>query len=86
MSWDEASFLEKLEGTHQFPSKYTFKFIVKPEHQKTVESLVKNAEIKLKPSSGNKYVSISIIAQMASSESVVNVYKRAHTIEGIIAL
>ncbi|MFK7952525.1 MAG: DUF493 family protein [Ekhidna sp.] len=86
MSWDEASFLEKLEGTHQFPSKYTFKFIVKPEHQKTVELLVKDAEIKLKPSSGNKYVSISITAEMSSSAAVVDVYKDAHTIEGIIAL
>lgn len=86
MSWDEASFLEKLEGTHQFPDSYAFKFIVKPEHQKAVESLVKNAEIKLKPSSGNKYVSITITAMMKSSKEVVDVYKKAHTIEGIIAL
>lgn len=86
MSWDEKSFLEKLEGTHQFPEKYTFKFIVKPEHQKTVEALVSNAEIKLKPSSGNKYVSITISAHMNSSQEVIDVYKKAHTIEGIIAL
>ncbi len=86
MSWDEGSFLEKLEGTHQFPDNYTFKFIVKPQHQKTVESLVKDADIKLKPSSGNKYVSITISAMMNSSKEVVDVYKKAHTIEGIIAL
>jgi uncharacterized protein len=86
MSWDEASFLEKLEATHQFPDNYAFKFIVKPEHQKKVEDLVPEAEIKLKPSSGNKYVSITISAYMNSSEAVVDVYKKAHTIEGIIAL
>ena len=86
MSWDELSFLDKLEGTHQFPDQYTFKFIVKPEHQKTVEALVANAEIKLKPSSGNKYLSITITGRMNSSKEVVDVYKKAHTIEGIIAL
>lgn len=86
MSWDEASFLEKLEGTHQFPDNYTFKFIVKPEYQKKVENLVADADIKLKPSSGNKYVSITITASMNSSKEVVDVYKSAHTIEGIIAL
>ncbi len=86
MSWDEASFLEKLEGTHKFPDNYTFKFIVQPEHQAEVESLLPNAEVKLKPSSGNKYVSITLIRMMQSSQEVVDVYKRANTIEGIIAL
>ena len=86
MSWDEVSFLEKLEGTHQFPDSYTFKFIVKPEHKEKVENLVAGADIKLKPSSGNKYVSITITANMNSSKEVVDVYKKAHTIEGIIAL
>ena len=86
MSWDEASFLEKLEGTHEFPEHYTFKFIVKPEHQAKVESLVPGAEVKLKPSSGNKYVSVTLSRMMDSSQEVVEVYKQANKIEGIIAL
>lgn len=86
MSWDEKSFLEKLEGTHQFPENYTFKFIVKPEHQSKVESLVPDAAIKLKPSSGNKYVSVTLTRKMDSSQEVVEVYKEANKIEGIIAL
>ena len=86
MSWDEASFLEKLEGSHQFPDEYTFKFIVKPEHQTRVESLLPGADIKLKPSSGNKYVSVTLSRVMATSQEVVEVYKEANKIEGIIAL
>ncbi len=86
MSWDEASFLEKLEGTHQFPEQYTFKFIVKPEHQAQVESLVPGAIIKLKPSSGNKYVSVTLTREMGTSQEVVEVYKAANKIDGIIAL
>lgn len=86
MSWDEKGFIEKLENNHTFPGKYVFKFIVKPEHQSKVESLVADADIRRKPSSGNKYVSITIYAQMPSSEEVVRVYREAKKIEGIISL
>ena len=86
MSWDEGSFLEKLEATHEFPERYTFKFIVKPEHQGRVESLVPDADVRLKPSSGNKYVSVTLTKVMGSSEEVVEVYRQANKIEGIIAL
>ena len=86
MSWDEKAFTEKLEGTHNFPEEYTFKFIVKPEHQQQVESLLPEARVKLKPSSGNKYVSITLQQMMNSSQEVINVYKQAYNIEGIIAL
>ncbi|WP_436514567.1 DUF493 family protein [Ekhidna sp. To15] len=86
MSWDEKSFLEKLEGAHQFPDNYTFKFIVKPEHQAKVEALLPGAEVKLKPSSGNKYVSVTMSRMMDTSKDVVDVYVQANKIEGIIAL
>ena len=86
MSWDENAFKEKLESNHDFPGDYTFKFIVKPEHEEEVKSLLNGADIKLKPSSGNKYVSITLNKKMESSYDVIEVYKKAHTIEGIIAL
>ena len=86
MSWDEEAFIEKLENNHDFPGKYMFKFIVKPEHQQRVESLVADADISLKPSSGNKYVSITIHAHMETSTAVVDVYKEAKKIEVIISL
>ena len=86
MSWDEHAFKEKLENSHDVPGKYIFKFIVKPEHQVKVESLLKGAEIKLKPSSGNKYLSVTMQKKMASSQEVIEVYKEAYKIEGIISL
>lgn len=86
MSWDIESFKEKLENNHTFPGAYTFKFIVKPQHQLKVEQLIEQADISLKPSSGGKYVSITLNAQMESSEEVINVYQRAKKIDGIIAL
>lgn len=86
MSWDTDAFIEKLENNHQFPGNYTFKFIVKPKDQKIVEQLVHGAEVSIKPSSGNKYVSVTLNAKMDSSHEVVEVYKKAKKIEGIIAL
>jgi len=86
MSWDEESFIEKLENNHDFPGRYMFKFIVRPEHQHKVEALIEGAEIRLTPSSGNKYVSVTILAHMETSQSVVDVYKQAYKIDGIISL
>ena len=86
MSWDEQAFKEKLENNHEFPGAYVFKFIVKPEHEEEVKSLLEDAEVKLKQSSGNKYVSVTMNKRMESSQEVIEVYKKAHTIEGIIAL
>ena len=86
MSWDIESFVEKLESNHDFPGSYTFKFIVEAEHQSKVVELIEGADVKLKPSSGNKYVSVTLIAHMPTSQHVVDIYIRAKKIEGIISL
>lgn len=86
MSWDEQAFKEKLEGTHTFPGPYTFKFIVKSEKQEMVEKLIDGAEVTLKPSSGNKYVSVTLSCEMQTGDAVIAVYKQAKEIEGLIAL
>ncbi len=86
MNAEELAFKEKLEGAHNFPGHYSFKFIVKTEQQQVVEKLVDGAEVRIKPSSGNKYVSVTIEAEMESSEDVINIYKEAKKIEGLIAL
>ncbi len=86
MDSDQLNFKEKLEAAHNFPDTYHFKFIVKTEHQQVVEKLVDGAEIRIKPSSGNKYVSVTLISQMTSSDEVIEVYKQAKKIEGLIAL
>lgn len=86
MNEEEQVFKEQLEGTHTFPGPYIFKFIVKHEQQKEVESLVKGGKISLKPSSGNKYVSVTIHANMETSDEIIEVYKKAKKIKGIISL
>lgn len=86
MSFDEHAFKEKLEAAHFFPGIYTFKFIVKSEDQQIVESLLPEAIISVKPSSANTYVSVTLEAEMPSSQSVIEIYKQAKKIDGLIAL
>ncbi len=86
MGHDEISFKEKLEKAHSFPDAYIFKFIVKSEFQNEVECLVDDADITVKSSSGNKYISVTVVARMNSSTEVIEVYKRAKEIDGIISL
>lgn len=86
MNAEEIAFKEKLEEAHSFPGSYSFKFIVKTEQQAVIEKLIDGAEIKLKPSSGNKYVSVTLTAQMESSQEIIEVYRKAKKIEGVISL
>jgi putative lipoic acid-binding regulatory protein len=53
----------------------------------TVEALFKKGvEIKKKPSSGGKYTSITIYANMAKADEILAIYKAASSISGIISL
>lgn len=86
MSWDIESFREKLEDQHEFPGKYTFKFIVPHERRESIVEILPFAEIKYRESSNKKYVSVTASAQMESSQDVLDVYLAANKVDGCIAL
>ena len=86
MDYATKDFQEKLEATHSFPTLYMFKFIVKEEKQQELEALFPGNEITIKPSSKGKYISLTVKTMMGNSESIIDIYKKAHQIEGIIAL
>lgn len=68
---------------------YMFKFIVVSNNQKLaqVESLFgDDAEMKLQASSNGKYTSVTAREVMLSADHVIEIYKKASLIEGIIAL
>ena len=84
---DKDKFKELLNEEYSWPTRYTFKFIVKSAYQKDVENLFKNkVEIVSKPSSGDKYVSVTIYAQMNSANNILAIYDMATVIPGIISL
>ena len=91
---DTNSFYKKLktqlDETTKFPSDYLYKFIVTAEGNKVaqVEDLFNNkgAVIKTKKSKTGKYISVSIVIKLASSDEVISYYTKAEKIEGIISL
>jgi len=80
----------QLEDTTSFPSDYMYKFIVPLDSNQVqeVEEIFNNsgAVISKKKSKTGKYISVSIVLQVESSDSVISYYKKAAKIKGIISL
>ncbi|MEM6685838.1 MAG: DUF493 family protein [Bacteroidota bacterium] len=80
----------QLEETTAFPALYMYKFIVPSSDEKIeeVHEIFNNlgAVINTKKSAKGKYTSVTITANMESADAVIEKYKEASTIEGIISL
>ena len=86
---DFEAFKKKLEEQLTFPSVYMFKFIVLANNQKIalIESLFsEEADIHQKESSQGKYMSITAKVVMMSADEIIEIYKKALAVEGVIAL
>lgn len=79
-----------LDRNHDWPAVYMFKFIVPSDNKKIalVESLFnsKTAEIRSKQSAKGNYTSITIREVMTNAQKVMECYREASKIEGLIAL
>ncbi len=80
------SFKEKLDNEYEWPSLYTFKFIVPKEKKQEVINIFSNHETSEKASSKGTYVSVSCKVMASSSDSIISYYLQASKIEGVIAL
>lgn len=76
---------ELLDSEHQWPSRYTFKFIIASERLVEIVEILGEA-IEVKESKGGKYLSVTLHAHMESSEAVIDIYQRVSVIEGVISL
>mgnify|MGYP000681098928 CR=1 FL=1 len=80
----------QLDDTTKFPADYMYKFIVPTDGNQVqeVEALFNNtgAVINTKKSKTGKYVSVSIVLKVESSDKVISYYKKAEKIKGIISL
>ncbi len=84
-----AKLKKQLEDSTDWPSVYMFKFIVPADNKKLalVESLFSpQAKITTRSSNNGKYVSVTGRVVMLSAEEVINKYKEAAKIDGLIAL
>jgi len=80
------SFRSKLEQHYSWPSLYMFKFIVPKGKEPEVKNLFPTHEVTEKASSQGNYTSITVQIMAPSSEVVIEIYQKAATIEGLIAL
>jgi hypothetical protein len=79
----------KLAETTTFPTVYMFKFIVEADNRKIamVENLFQEeAEILTKESGQGKYISITSKQVMMTVDEIIDVYKKAAEIKGIMFL
>jgi putative lipoic acid-binding regulatory protein len=91
---DTKDFYSKLKNdlneTTEFPSKYLYKFIIPSDEEKIkqVEGLFnfEGAVINKNESKTGKFTSISVEVIMQSADAVIEKYKEAGKIEGIISL
>jgi uncharacterized protein len=80
------SFKEKLDQFYAWPSLYTFKFIVPKGKEEEVVRIFPRHQPTTKPSKNGNYTSITFQLMMPSAEAVIDIYRSASAIEGIIAL
>ena len=86
MSQNFKAFRDKLEEGYSWPSLYMFKFIVPKGKEDLVADLFPKHEIKSRVSNQGNYVSITVQSMCNSSDEIIDIYKKAHEIEGLIAL
>ena len=80
---------KKLDEQNTWPAVYMFKFIIPADNQKLAltEALFgPEAEVTSHSSKNGKFLSITAKLVMISSQEIIDVYKKAAKIEGIISL
>jgi uncharacterized protein len=84
MKWEK--FKETLELTHQFPTEYFFKFVLKKDQRHELVKLLCLSTFTEKDSAQGNYLSISFSVLANDSETIIDIYRKAATIKGIILL
>jgi len=75
-----------LDDQNTWPSEYLFKFIVPRSSQPLLEAIFGESPIKVRASSKGKYVSVTASIMMESSDAVIEVYRKAGKIPGVVSL
>jgi uncharacterized protein len=81
-----SSFQKKLDEHHSWPTMYVFKFIVPKGKEDELRQLFPLHTPSEKESKNGNYTSFTLQMMMPSADAVIEVYKKAAVIEGIIAL
>jgi putative lipoic acid-binding regulatory protein len=82
-------FRQKLSESMTFPTVYMFKFIVQSEHRNIalVENLFEpETQIHTKDSRKGRYTSVTAKQVVVSVDEIIDIYKKAASIKGVMFL
>lgn len=79
-------FRELLDDQNDWPATYTFKFIVPTDGLDAMKAVFDGHPLRVRASSKGNYVSVTARMMMPSSEAVIDVYRAAASVEGVISL
>lgn len=83
----EQSFKERLDGYYDWPCAYLFKFIAPREQLDDVVGLFSDeAEVSTRQSERGNYVSVTAEVEVRDSDEVIDVYRAAGEIGGVLPL
>lgn len=83
---DKYEGLRKKLAEQKFPCKYMFKFITLEENLAELKPYFEDAEVKTKPSSKGKYISLTAVIMALSADQIIDRYKSLSHIKGLISL
>ncbi len=84
-----AGLKERIVDNTTFPSVYMYKFIVESENRKIalVENLFDaDADIHIKESTNGRYTSVTAKVVVINIDEIMDIYKKASAIQGVIFL
>lgn len=79
-------FKDQLDKIHEWPSLYTFKFIVPSGKEDEILKIFPMHDVVQKSSSKGNYTSLTAKIMAPSSDEVIRIYEEAHKVEDVIAL
>jgi putative lipoic acid-binding regulatory protein len=83
--FDVESFKQKLDATYEWPCRFTFKFVFQPAHLADFKKLYPDETWHARESEHGKYIAITLQKEVGSATEVVEVYRRAVVIPGMLA-
>lgn len=87
---DKAAWWERfqslLEDDRDWPSMYTFKFIVPKANLEALQQVFGEHPTTVRASRRGNYMSVTSRIKMASSDDVISIYRAAGEIDGVISL
>lgn len=82
---DFSSLRRALEKHQTWPTRYTFKFIVKRAAVSHLIALLDGHEISTRDSAKGTYTAVTANAHMRTPGEVIAIYERVATVEGILS-